>query len=51
VVSLRNGGSGFTFVFPLFTFQFSLMEVQKVSLEARVGLDKGIHYHPSSLFS
>ncbi len=51
MVSLRNGGSRFTFVFPLFDFPFSLMEVQKVSLEALVGLDKGIPYHPSSLYS
>jgi hypothetical protein len=46
VVSLRNGGSGFTFVFPLFDFPFSLMAVQKVSLEVRVGLGKGIPLSP-----
>ena len=51
MVSLRDGGSGFTFVFPLFDSLFSLIVVLKVSLEVREGFGKGIPFHLSSLFS
>jgi hypothetical protein len=44
VVFLRNGGSGFTFVFPLFGFPFSLMAVRKVFLVVPVGSGKGTRY-------